>query len=225
VNKRVSEVVGITPALKVDGGNPPETLRRRGYDEVFTLYGPAPEERPDSLVVVVRPRATTAGLTDRLKQAALAVGPRVLVEKIRFGSEWLDDTVLTPKRRTVLLSLLGGLGLLLTLIGVFGMTAYAVARRTQEIGVRMAFGATARDVIRAMISDAAWPVAIGVIVGLVGSWFATRLIATFLFETTPTDAATFAAAAIALCVAALIAVWIPAKRATHVNPVTSLRAE
>ena len=70
----------------------------------------------------------------------------------------------------MLLSLLGGLGLLLTLIGVFGMTAYAVARRTQEIGVRMAFGASARDVVREMVRDAAWPVAIGLAVGLVGAW-------------------------------------------------------
>jgi len=125
----------------------------------------------------------------------------------------------------VLLGLLGGLGLLLTLIGVFGMTAYAVARRTQEIGVRMALGATAKDVIRAMINDASWPVTIGIAAGLVGAWLATRLISTFLFDTTPTDPPTFAAAAGLLAVAAFVAVWIPARRAARVDPVTSLRAE
>jgi ABC-type antimicrobial peptide transport system permease subunit len=125
----------------------------------------------------------------------------------------------------VLLSLLGGLGLLLTLIGVFGMTAYAVARRTQEIGVRMAFGATAADVVRAMMRDAVWPVAIGIAAGLAGAWAATRVIATFLYDTTPTDVPAFAAATALLASAALIAVWIPARRAAQVDPVTSLRSE
>jgi ABC-type antimicrobial peptide transport system permease subunit len=125
----------------------------------------------------------------------------------------------------VLLSLLGGLGLVLTLVGVFGMTAYAVARRTPEIGVRMAFGATARDVVREMVRDAAWPVALGIAAGLAGAWAATRVIATFLYDTTPTDVPAFASAAGLLALAALIAVWIPSRRAARVDPVTSLRTE
>ena len=220
IDKQPSEIVGIVPEVKVDGA---ETTRE--YAEVFNLYRPAPDQRPDSLVVVVRPRQTSAGLTDRLRQSAFAVGPRAIVERVRHGSEWLDDTVVNPRRRTVLLSLLGGLGLLLTLIGVFGMTAYAVARRTQEIGVRMAFGATTMDVIREMLADAARPVALGIVAGLIGSWFATQLISTFLYQTTPTDAPTFAAATVALAITSFIAVWIPARRAARVDPVRSLRVE
>jgi predicted lysophospholipase L1 biosynthesis ABC-type transport system permease subunit len=105
----------------------------------------------------------------------------------RFG-----DRVITPRRRTVLLGLLGGLGLLLALVGIFGMTAYAVARRTQEIGVRMAFGARPVQVVGTMIRDALWPVAIGIVVGLVGAAFATRVIVSFLFETRPIEPLTFA---------------------------------
>ena len=176
-------------------------------------------------MVVVRPRQATTGLMDRLKKAAFSVGPVAIVERVRPGSDWLADRIVTPRRRTVLLGLLGGFGLLLTLIGVFGMTAYAVARRTQEIGVRMAFGATAGNVIRAMVADAAWPVAIGIAAGVAGSWYATQLISTFLYEMTPTDPPTFAAAATMLAVAAFVAVWIPARRAARIDPVRSLRVE
>ena len=220
VNKEVSEVIGIAPDLKVDGAQ-----RIRDQDEVFRLYRPAAAERADALVVVVRPRGTSGGLEDRLRQTALQIGPRAVVERIRPGTDWLSDTVVTPRRRTVLLSLLGGVGLLLTLIGVSGMTAYSVARRTQEIGVRMAFGARPADVVGTMMKDASVPLAAGVVVGLAGAWFATRLIATFLFEMTPNDLPTFAGAAAVLLLAALIAVWIPARRAARVDPVASLRAE
>jgi hypothetical protein len=224
IDSQASEIIGIVPELKVDGADVSQVPMREHF-EVFNLYRPAADERPDSLVVVVRPRQQSAGLAGRLRKAASEVGPRVLVERVRHGSDWLSDTVVNPRRRTVLLGLLGGLGLLLTLIGVFGMTAYAVARRTQEIGVRMAFGATASDVVRAMVTDGTWPVTIGITAGLVGSWFATRLISTFLFQTTPTDAPTFAAAAGTLALAALVAVWIPARRAARVDPVRSLRVE
>jgi len=220
VNKEVSEVIGIAPDLKVDGAQP-----LRDQDEVFRLYRPTAADRADALVVVVRPRGTAAGLDDRLRQAALQIGPRAVVERIRPGSEWLSDTVVTPRRRTVLLGLLGGIGLLLTLIGVFGMTAYSVARRTQEIGVRMAFGAQPADVVTTMMKDAFVPLAAGVVAGLAGAWFATRLIATFLFEMTPNDVPTFAGAAVILSLTALIAVWIPARRAARVDPVASLRAD
>jgi ABC-type antimicrobial peptide transport system permease subunit len=125
----------------------------------------------------------------------------------------------------LLLTLLGTLGLLLTLVGIFGMTAYAVARRTREIGVRIAIGATPGDVLRMMLTDVAKPVAIGIIVGLGGAALATRVIASFLFQTTPTDPSTFAAVALTIALASLLAAWIPSRRALRVDPVSALRAE
>jgi ABC-type antimicrobial peptide transport system permease subunit len=125
----------------------------------------------------------------------------------------------------VLLGVLGGVGLLLTLVGIFSVTAYAVARRTREIGVRMAFGAGKAHVVRAMVGDAIWPVALGLIAGVGAAYFVTRLIATFLFRTTPHDPLALSAGVGLLGLSALIAAWIPARRAALVDPVTALRAD
>lgn len=217
--KKTAEVVGVIDDVRFNGPLRPSAA------EAYQLFNPTSDERPRALVVVVRPSRDARGLLDQLRQAAQAVGPRVLVERVRNGEAWLDDQVVTPKRRTVLLGLLGGLGLLLAVVGVFGMTAYAVARRTQEIGVRMAFGAGSGDVVWAMVKDATLPVGLGIVVGLGAAALATRTISSFLFQTPPTDVSTFAGVAATLGVAACLAAWIPARRAAHVDPVKALRAD
>ena len=125
----------------------------------------------------------------------------------------------------LLLTMLGVFGLLLTLVGIFSMTAYAVARRTREIGVRMAFGARPVQVVGVMIKDALWPVVFGLAAGLAGTYYATRLISSFLFQTTRYDPVTLVAAVAALAAAACMAAWLPARRAALVDPVAALRAE
>jgi predicted permease len=186
---------------------------------------PSMQVIPRPMTVVIRPGLGVPISSDHLRQTALAVGPKVFIERIRVGSDYLDDKVITPRHSTWLFSLLGGLGLALTLVGIFGTTAYAVARRTQEIGIRMAFGARPGQVVKDVVTDAAWPVAIGTGVGLVGAFFSTRIIEKFLFQTSPTDPLTFASVAIILGIAACVAAWLPARRAAAVDPVTALRAE
>jgi predicted permease len=228
VDKEDSEIIGVVADIRFNG-----PIRPVGFGgpvgtppiEVFRIYRPAAGTPPRALILVVRPSGLAAGLGDRLRQAAQQVGPKVLVERVRSGEDWLDSQILTPRRRTVLLTLLGGLGLVLALVGLFGMTAYAVARRTQEIGVRMAFGARPGDVVLTMLKDATLPVGVGLAVGLGAASLVTRVISTFLFETTPTDAATFAAVGLTLAVAALVAAWIPARRAARVDPVAALRTD
>lgn len=178
-----------------------------------------------AMTIVMKVTGAGADLPAELRRAAVDVGPRVLVERIRTGDELFGQAVITPRRRMVLLGLLGGLGMVLALVGVFGMTAYSVTRRTAEIGVRMAFGARPGQVVGTMVRDAAWPIAIGVSAGVGGATLATRVIESFLFQTSPTDPLTLAAVALTLATAGCLAALLPALRAARVDPAISLRSE
>jgi predicted permease len=178
-----------------------------------------------ALTIALRARAGATISHAQLREAAQAMGPKVILGRIRYGSEWLSERVATPRRRAALLGLLSGFGLLLTLVGIFSITAYAVSARRQEIGVRMAFGARPIDVVGHIVRDAIVPVGMGLAVGMGVALFATRVISSFLFETTPTDPATFIAAAVMLLASALVAAWLPARRAARIDPVVALRAE
>jgi putative ABC transport system permease protein len=215
-------VVGVIDDLRHGG---PLDRRGAGFPQVFVPLEPTRFSVTQPMMVVVRPSGRVPALGDRLRQAAQSIGPRVLIERIRTADEWFGERVITPRRRTVLLGLLGSLGLLLALVGVFGMTAYAVSRRTSEIGVRMAFGAQPGQVVRTILRDAAVPIVIGVALGLGGAAAVTRTIQSFLFETTPTDTVTFGVVALTLGAAGCVAALLPARRAAAVDPVATLRAE
>jgi putative ABC transport system permease protein len=195
--------------------------------EVFLPFDPtrAGSRLALGMTIVVRPRPGAINLIDTLRRTTESIGPRAIVEDARPGSEWLDDLVAVPRHRTALLTLLGAFGLTLTLVGVFSTTAYAVARRTREIGVRMALGAQPIDVVSRMVREAGSPLILGLAAGLGVAYYATRVVESFLFQTTPHDPATFAAVAVLMGTAALVAAWIPARRAALVDPVTTLRTE
>jgi putative ABC transport system permease protein len=226
VAKQAREIVGVVGNVRHLGPETPPVsevylLYLQGYTQT-TLAG---QSEGKALTIVVRPSVDTPALAPALRQAALDVGQPVIVRRIRHGEEWFDASVTTPRQRTVLLGLLGALGLLLAVVGVFGVTSYMVARRTQEIGVRMAFGAQSADVVWTMVRDSALPIGLGIVAGLIGAAMATRVISAFLFETTARDPVTFAAVALGLGIAGCLAAWLPARRAAHVDPVTALRAD
>jgi predicted permease len=200
--------------------------RERG-PEAFIAFRPTgtPADLALGMTVVVRPRGPQANLARDLRRTAESIGPSVVVEEIRPGREWLSDRMATPRHRTTLLGLLGALALGLALVGVFSMTASAVARRTREIGVRMALGARPVSLVHRIVWDAGWPVLFGIAGGLGAAYYATRVVQSFLFETTPHDPATLAAVAMLMGIAALVAAWIPARRAAYVDPVATLRTE
>jgi len=119
----------------------------------------------------------------------------------------------------------GTLALLLAALGLYGVMAYAVSQRTREIGIRVALGARQSDVLKQFVGEGVRLAAVGVVVGLALSVGLTRVIVRFLYGVTATDAATFAAGALLLCVVAVIASWFPARRAARVDPMVALRSE
>jgi putative ABC transport system permease protein len=218
--QRYLRIVGVVPNIRHSGP------LGRVEPEMYILPDPnAADTSPLQLAMVIRLREGTALSIDRLKREAESIGPRVLVGQARPAAAMLSKQVATPRHRMLLLTMLGSFGLLLTLVGIFSMTAYAVARRTREVGVRVAFGARPAQVVRVMVRDAAWPVAFGLAAGLAGTYYATRIITSFLFQTAPHDRLTLVAVVVVLGAAAGVAAWIPARRAASIDPVAALRAE
>jgi putative ABC transport system permease protein len=213
-------IVGVVPNIRHGGPQGP-----MGPEMYVLPDRNETEPWSTTLAMIMRLREGASLPIDRLKQNAEAIGPRVLVGRARPAASVLSQQVAKPRHRMLLLTLLAAFGLLLTLVGIFSMTAYTVARRTREIGVRVALGARPGQVVGAMIRDAVWPVALGLVAGLAGTYYATRLIASFLFQTTPHDPMTLVAVVAVLGAAACLAAWLPARRAASVDPVTALRAD
>jgi len=136
-----------------------------------------------------------------------------------------DDSVLQEHLMAVLSGFFGGLALLLTAIGLYGVMAYVVTQRTHEIGIRMALGAQQASILRLVMRDAAVVLLVGIAAGLLSSIWITRLVRQLLFGLTPNDPWTIALAVAAMVAVALLATWIPARRAMKVDPMVALRYE
>jgi putative ABC transport system permease protein len=140
-------------------------------------------------------------------------------------TEIFDQSLWAPRMGASLLAVFAGLSLVLAIIGIYGVMAYSVNQRTRELGLRMALGASRSDVIRLVVVQGLRLTLIGVIVGLAASFATSRLIATMLFSVSPTDAVTFVFVPIMLASAALGASYLPARRATRIDPMVALRYE
>jgi ABC-type antimicrobial peptide transport system permease subunit len=147
----------------------------------------------------------------------------VVVAWVSTLQQAMRDSVARPRFDAILLMLFAGVALLLAVIGIYGVIAYAVAQRTHEIGVRMALGACRADVLHLVLRQGARLAAMGIAVGLGGAFMFTRLMRTLLFDTSVQDTFTFAAAAVGLFAVALLASIIPAHRATRIDPLSALR--
>ena len=133
--------------------------------------------------------------------------------------------VMSPRLNLLLFGLFAALALLLASIGIYGVTAYGVARRTREIGIRIALGANRSDVVRSVVSQSIRLVTMGLLLGLTGAFALTRLMTSMIYGVSSSDPATFSAVAFLLMFVALVACYVPARRAMRVDPIVALRYE
>jgi putative ABC transport system permease protein len=206
----------------VVGDTKPRELRSEPVAELYMPYKQQPER---GMSLMIRYRDGGSGVAAAVRNEVLALDKDQPVYSIRTLDSVLSESVATPRFRTLLLGIFAGVALILAGVGIYGVISYAVSQRTQEIGIRMALGAQAADVLTLVIKGGMTLALIGVALGLAGAFALTRLMTTLLFNVRPTDVATFATVSIGLLIVALFACFIPAWRATKVDPLVALRYE
>jgi len=189
------------------------------------IYLPYQQNSWDWGNFLIRTRGEPTILTNSFREQVRAGDKSVTVTNVRALTEAISETVAQPRFYTFLFGLFGGLGLLLTVTGVYGLISYTVAQRTQEIGIRMALGATPRNVVRMVLWQGIGLAILGAGLGLVISFALSRVIVSLLFEVKPTDLVTFGIATFVLLGASVLASYVPARRATKVDPLVALRYE
>jgi putative ABC transport system permease protein len=210
-------VVGVVGRVKMDGLSQ-DSKRVQGYF-------PFAQIPRGAMTVIIKAGGDPNQLIAAIRQQVKALDPDQPIYNIRTMNEIRAESVAPERLNLTLLSIFAGIALVLAIVGIYGVMSYSVTQRTHEIGIRMAIGAQPRDVFRMVMGQGMMLALIGVGIGLVGAFALTRLMATMLFGVEPTDPATFAAIAVLLTVVALVACYIPGRRATRVDPVISLRYE
>jgi predicted permease len=177
------------------------------------------------LAFLLRSSRSPKALAAEVRAAVAAVDPEEPVDRMQTMDQVVAKSIGQPRFRTLLLSLFGAVALALASVGIYGVMAYSVSQRTQEIGIRMALGASAPDVLRLVLGQVLRLTAAAVAIGVVGALAVSRTLSSLLYGVTPTDPATFGAVALALFGVATLAAWVPARRAARMDPTAALRHE
>jgi putative ABC transport system permease protein len=209
-------IIGIAGDVKVRGAR--EGPRVETYVPYWQLTEPG-------MYVILKAAGDPSRLAAPLRQAVSSIDRNVPVSGITTLSERVGDAIEQPRFLALLAGVFAVLALTLAAIGIYGVMAYAVSQRTTEIGLRMALGASRREVFRLVIGDGLKLATVGVALGLAGSFVVTRWLASLLFGIEAADPATFAATAAVLLTVAAGACFVPANRATRVDPMVALRSE
>jgi putative ABC transport system permease protein len=175
--------------------------------------------------LAVRSERPLANMTSEIRRAMAEVDATLPLTDLRPMQEVISASVSRPRFLTLLLSIFAGVALALAAVGTYGVMSYSVEERRQEIGVRMALGAESGKVLRMVLGQGVIVAAIGLVAGVAGAFALTRLLSSLLFDIAPRDTATFVAAPAVLAAVAIAACWIPAWRATRVDPAIVLRDE
>jgi putative ABC transport system permease protein len=174
---------------------------------------------------LLRTAGEPAAVFNSLSAIVRRLDARVSIRRVGVAADLYDETTKTPQFFASLMSLFAVIGLVTAAVGLYGILSYAVAQRTQEIGVRIALGANSWDVRRMVIFGALRPVVAGLVLGTVGGIWLTRLLSSQLYGVSANDPMTFSVAILFLLLVAVVASSLPARRATRVDPVVALRSE
>ena len=212
-------VIGVAGDVKHSGLNQPTD------PAVYTPFSQNDEAWRRFMTLAIRARDVSPGLVEEVKKQIWSVDGQIPVSDVYAMDELIAVSLAQQRFNMLLLGLFAALALILAAVGIYGAMAYAVNQRTHEIGIRTALGAQRRDVLRLVMRDGAKIALFGIASGIAGALALTRLMASLLFEVKPTDPATFADVAILLALVVLAACYIPARRATRVDPMVALRYE
>lgn len=216
--------------------NPPKWLTIVGVFGDTKLYGlanaarlevyvPFPQSPTRDMTLAVKSGVDPSALTSALRGEIASIDKDQPISDVSTMSQLMTNSVSTRRYTLILLGLFSSLALVLAAIGIYGVISYSVAQRTRDIGIRMALGATQADVLRDVLGLGVRLTGIGLGIGLAGALLATRVLSSLLYGVHSTDALTFTAVSLVLITVALIASYIPARRATRVDPIVALRYE
>jgi len=201
------------------------SIREETAPEMYVLYAQKQWPSMLNMRVALRTRTDPASMTASVREAIRSVDPDLPLAKVATLTSLVSDSLSQPRFSMFLLASFGLLALLLASIGIYGVISYSVMQRTQEIGIRMALGAERRSVFGMVLGQGARLALLGIGIGLIGALAVTRTMASFLYGVQATDPPTFAAVSLLLAVIALLACYLPARRATRVDPIVALRHE
>jgi len=202
-------------------------IAREGLDagDRPTIYMPMAQAPNQGVWIIARTTGDPMRLAGGVKSAVWEIDPKLPVNSVRPMTDRVRDAVRVPRFTAIVLSLFGLTGLLLAAIGIYGVMSFDVVQRSREIGIRLALGARPDSVLAMVLGRGLRLTAIGAAAGIVGAIAASRVLASLLFGVSATDPLTFALVAVVLMAVAAVATWLPARRATRVDPIEVLRAE
>jgi putative ABC transport system permease protein len=194
-------------------------------DSGSEAYWPQYQDPIAGAPLIVRGPGDPARLAGPVRAAVAAVDPDLPLDRVQTMTEVVAASLAQSRFKAVLLALFAGLALVLAMVGVYGVISYSVAQRSHEIGIRMALGAQTGQVLRLVVRQGMTQVLIGLALGLAGAWYASRFLAGQIYGLSATDPLTFVAVPLGLAAVALVANYLPARRATRVDPLDALRQE
>jgi putative ABC transport system permease protein len=209
-------VAGVVKDVKQNGLDAPHSLQ---------VYIPHAQHQGDSMVLVVRTSSSPLNHAPEIRQVISTMDRDLAVSDTASLEQVLSGSISARRFSTVLLGIFAGLGLILASVGVYGILSYSVAQRTPEIGIRIALGATRADVLSLIVGQGFRLALVGVAVGAMAAVALTRLMSSLLFEVSPADPTTLVSVALLLGAVAFVASYLPARRATKVDPIEALRYE